>query len=282
MKLAMKHQTLLATTFLLAGCGDNLTHPPDRNPYEGDAGVLTCAPNLDGKIEGKELAATLDVNVNYLVSPPGEARKVDLEGQSDGAGHRIWDFSQDFKTDTIATIAASSLTGKWYQASFPNGEWVAPVDAGGTIEGVYSQDAQTIYLHGIASKTEAPKEGKTLVVYTDPVAAFRLPLEQGASWTSVGAVSDAVILGLPYAGTDTYEVKDDATGELTLHDFTFTQVHRVRTKVTSSAAAGGDPKVTRQVQFMFECFGEVARVTANDGETEENFTTAAEVRRLGQ
>lgn len=277
----MKHLTAIAIAFVLAGCGDNLTHPPDRPPYENDAGVLTCAPNLDGKIEGAELAATLDVDVNYLVSPPGEPREVDLEGKSDGTGHRIWDFSKDFASDTRATIAATSLADKWYQASFPSGEWVAPVDAGGSIEGVYSQDDQAIYLHGIASHEEEPKDGKTLVVYADPVAVYRLPLEQGAAWTSVGVATNAVIKGLPYAGTDTYEVKDDATGELLLHDFTFTQVHRLRTKVTLAPSAGAS-QVTRQVQFMFECFGEVVRATANTDEMEENFTTAAELRRLGQ
>lgn len=277
----MKYAPLLACAWVIAGCGDNLTHPPDRQPYENDAGTLSCAPNLDGKIEAKELQTAIGVPVTYLVSPPGEARTVDLKGQKDGAGKRFWDFSQDFASDKKATISASTLGDKWYQASFPNGEWVAPVDAGGTIEGVYSADDQAIYLHGIASKEEKPKEGKTLVVYAEPVAAYRLPLEPGASWTSVGTTTDAMIRGLPYAGTDTYEVKDDATGEMSLHDFTFTQVHRVRTKVTLAPAAGMT-QVTRQVSFMFECFGEVVRVTSNTGEMEEDFTAAAEVRRLGQ
>jgi hypothetical protein len=278
----MKYLTAFAFAFVLTGCGDNLTHPPDRPDYQNDGGVvLTCSPNLDGQIDGAELKAALDVDVNYLVSPPGEERTVDLAGESASTGHLIWDFSKDFATDTKVTIAASTLADKWYQGSFPNGEWVAPVDAGGTIEGVYSQDDQAIYLHGIASHEEKPKDGQTLVVYADPVAVYRLPLEKGASWTSVGVVTNAMIKGLPYAGTDTYEVKDDATGELLLHDFTFTQVHRVRTKVTLAPSAGAT-QVTRQVSFMFECFGEVVRVTSNTDEAEENFTKAAEVRHLGQ
>ena len=277
----MKHLAILALGALCAGCGDNLSHPPDRPDYTNDAGPLQCVPNLDGKIEAAELKTVLDVPVSYVVSPPGQERAVDLVGETDGAGHSIWDFSQDFASDTKATISATALTDKWFQASFPNGQWVAPVDAGGSIEGIYSADDQAIYLHGIASKEEAPAAGKTLVVYDAPVAVYRLPLVPGASWVSVGKAANAMINGLPYAGTDTYEAKDDATGQVLLHDFTFTQVHRLRTKVTLAPAAGAT-QVTRQVSFMFECYGEVARVTSKTGEPNEDFTSAAEVRRLGQ
>ncbi len=264
----------------LAGCGENLTHPPDRPTYDGGAGPLQCVPNLDGKIEATELKAALNVPVSYLVSPPGEARMVDIKGQSDGEGHRLWDFSQDFKSDAKVTISASTLGGKWYQASFPNGQWTAPVDAGGAVEGVYSADDQAIYLHGVAS-TDANDAAKTLLVYDTPIALYRFPLEVGAHWVSTGAVQNGMAAGLPYAGMDTYDITDDASGEMSLHDYTFTQVHRLRTTVTLSPAAGAT-QVTRQVSFVFECFGEVVRATSQNGETNDDFTTAAEVRRLGQ
>jgi hypothetical protein len=264
----------------LAGCGENQTHPPDRPDYDGGPNTLQCVPNLDGKIEATELKAALNVSVSYLVSPPGETRMVDLKGMSDGAGHRFWDFSQDFKSDAKITISASSLAGKWYQASFPNGQWVAPVDAAGVNEGVYSADDQAIYLHGLASKDEM-SASKTLLVYDQPVALYRFPLEVGAHWVSTGTVQNGMVAGLPYAGMDTYDVSDVASGEMDLHDFTFTQVHRLNTTVTLAPAAGAT-QVTRQASFVFECFGEVVRVTSQTGEQNDDFTTAAEVRRLGQ
>jgi hypothetical protein len=58
-------------------------------------------------------------------------------------------------------------------------------------------------------------------------------------------------------------------------------VHRVRTKVTVEPTVGATV-VRRQTSFFAECFGEVARVTSADGETNEDFTSAAELRRLGQ
>jgi hypothetical protein len=262
----------------LAGCGDNLSHPPVDAAT--DAGVFQCVPNLDGKIEASELKAALNLPVTYVVSPPGEHRTVDLAGVTDGAGHPTWDFSQSLATDRKVVIAASALNDKWYQASFPGGQWVAPVDAAGADEAVYAADDQAIYLLGLASKDEDPQEGKTLIVYGEKVAVYRFPLSPGASWVSVGTVQNGMLRGLPYAGTDTYEVGDVATGEMQLHDFVFTEAHRVRTKVTLAPSAGASV-VTRQDSFMFECFGEIVRAVSDPDEQADDFTMAAEVRRLG-
>jgi hypothetical protein len=96
----------------------------------------------------------------------------------------------------------------------------------------------------------------------------------------VGTVKNATLRGLPYAGTDTYVITVDGAGTLLLQDYTFTQAMRVRTDLTAAPAAG-ETVTTKQVSFLFECFGEVARATSQNNETQENFTTAAEVRRLG-
>jgi hypothetical protein len=274
---------LVLLSLALAGCGQNLTLPVDGGMDDSaDAGLLTCVPNLDGKIESSELEPALNMPVSYLVSPPGMTETVNLAGTTGQSGQPVWDFSQSFATDQTITIAATTLSNKWYQGSFPSGQWVAPVDAADTIEGVYSSDAEGIYLLGIASAQPSPKAGQTLVVYDSKVAVYRLPLQVGASWTSVGSTSGATIAGLPFTGTDTYEVVDDAVGEVDLHALVFTQAHRVRTKVTQTASGSNQSLVTLQVSFMFECFGEIVRVTSLPNETTENFTTAAEVRRLNQ
>ncbi len=245
-----------------------------------DAGTeLTCLPNLDGNIDASELQTALNLPVVYTVSPPGTTRTVDLAGEDDGSGNLEWDFSTSYSDDVSVTIEASPLAGKWYEASFPGGQWTAPVDVADTVEGVYSADGQAIYLLGIASHVQVPSEGETLIVYGAPVALYRFPLAPGSAWTSTGTVVGGMLRGLPYAGTDTYAVADDATGEVTLHDYVFTQAHRVRTTVTLAPSAG-QTQVTRQVSFVFECFGEIVRATSEPGEMSDDFTTAAEVRRF--
>ena len=274
--------TVIASCLALAACGDNLTVPPhpgfDGGGGGGDAGALSCVPNLDGKVEAAEFKAVLNTPVSYLV---GQNRQVDLAGKKDMSGVLTWTFSQDFADDASINISASDLNGRWYQSSFPEGQWVAPSDLAGTIDGVYSADDQAIYLLGLASTEENGKAGKTLLVYDTKVAVYRFPLEPGASWTSVGHITNAVVGNLPYTGTHTYQIADDAVGQLELHSLTFTQAHRIRTTLTITAPAGPDTTVKRQTGFVYECFGEVTRATAALNDPNDDFTLAAELRRLG-
>ena len=102
----------------------------------------------------------------------------------------------------------------------------------------------------------------------------------GKSWVSVGTVVNGTIRALPYAGRDTYQVSVDAAGRLELTDLTFTQALRVRTRITVEPAVGASV-VRRQVSWLFECFGEVARAVADPTDLAENFTRTTELRRLG-
>jgi hypothetical protein len=43
----------------------------------------------------------------------------------------------------------------------------------------------------------------------------------------------------------------------------------------------GIPTTRRQVGFLTECYGEVARATSENNEPTEDFTRAAELRRVG-
>jgi hypothetical protein len=272
---------LLASLLAAVSCGENLTPASDRQVYDGGGEQpLECVPNLDGRIDSNELQAAIGVPATYLVSPKGEERPVDVVGTVDGAGKRVWDWSANAASDQLAVLTARVLTGTWYAASFPGGQFTTALDAAGSLEAVYVHDEQALWLLGYASSVEAPPEGKTLVVYQQPVALYRFPVEVGAQWVSAGTVQNATVYGLPYAGRDTYEVSVDAAGTLHLPDVTFGQALRTRTRVTQEPAVGASVS-RRQVSFLFECFGEVARAQSRDDESAADFTTAAEVRRLG-
>ncbi len=266
---------------LTAACGANATHPTTtRDPFRaGNEEPLACVPNLDGKIEAREMAPTLGATAHFLVSPDGKERTVDLVGRID-AGRRLWDWSRGESSDQLAALAASKLAGKWYAESFPADVFVAPLDAGATTEGVYRHTPDALLLLGVASTKQDPAEGRTLLVYDAPVQLYRFPLETGANWISSGTTRDAMLRGLPYAGRDTYDVRVDAAGDLALPDLEFTQALRVRMHITLEPAVGVSVS-RRQVSFVSECFGEVARATSRLGEDAEDFTIAAEVRRLG-
>lgn len=272
----------MAFAAVLAACSDNRTPAPTHPAYDaGTLPQLTCVPNLDGKIDANELSPALDIPVHYLVSPSGKTRTVDLVGGVDAQGHRVWDFGADYADDQLATISATGLQGKWYAASFPGATFTAPFDAGDTTEAVYAYNSNAITLLGLASKNADGPGGKTLLVYAPPITVYGFPLVVGAHTTSTGSISGGTLRGQPYAGKDTYDISVDASGEVKLAAYTFTQALRIRSTVTVEPSAG-QTITTKQTQFLFECFGEIARATSQPGETSDDFTTAGELRRLGQ
>ena len=272
---------LLCGLIMLGGCvEENATPIPDRAAYEpAEIEALSCVPNLDGKISSNELAETLGVPVTQSVSPAGGSPTVDLAGKVDSSDNRQWDFSARDSADQYIQVEASDLSGKWYASSFPTGQFVVQGDSAGRTENIYSRDSDGFYLLGVASTEENPPEGKTLLVYEQPIALYLFPLEKGKTWVSVGTTRNATLRGIPYAGKDTYTVTVEAVGELKLPDLTFEQTHMVRTEILLEPAVGMAVS-QQQISFIFEGFGEVARVISNTGETDDFFTTAQEVRKL--
>ena len=265
---------------LAAGCaGENVTEPA-LDPYDpGPGEPPACLPNLDGRIDEGELPTALGLPLSFRVTPAGEERSVDLVGLQQG-NTILWDLSATAEPDEVFTLAAAPLEGHWFAASFPGGQFVLPVDPAGTVLAVHSRADGAIRLHGVASAVEQPPAGKTLLPYEEPIDLYRFPIEPGAAWVQTGYVSDGTWNGVPYAGWDEYEVSVDARGTLALPELSFTEAHRVRTNLTVQPAYGF-PSSRRLVSWMFECFGEVARAQSRLDETEEDFTVATEVRRLG-
>lgn len=253
----------------------------EYKPYERpDLQPLECTPNLDKRIAADELQPALGVKANYIVSAAGQTRQVDLAGRASDDGTRVWDWSARNERDQALAIAAEGLDEQWFADRFPDGEFALPIDLSGRTRGIYRTTDTRMLLLGIVSAEETPEEGQTFLKYDSPVTVYKFPIERGKEWVSVGEVSNGKIRGAPYAGRDTYQVRVSARGEMKLPSLTFEQVHRVDTKVTVQPAAG-QSVVRRQVSFVAECFGEIARATSKDGEEDRNFSVASEVRRIG-
>jgi hypothetical protein len=274
----MRSELAIVLLALVAGCGPNRTHPM-REGLDAAVARLDCVPNLDGVIDAAEVAPVIGVPMTYLLNPPGEERTVDLAGAVVG-DRRTWDLGADYASDLAIEIAARPIAGSWFAASFPTAEFAAPLDVGATLLGVYRHEPNALELLGIVSAEMSPPEGRTEIRYETPIAVLVFPLTPGAHWVGASDVRNATLRGLPYAGRDTYDVTVVAEGTAVLPDLSFDRALRVATTVTVEPAAG--VSVTRrQSSYFFECFGEVARAVSRDGETTDEFTTAAELRRLG-
>ncbi len=284
----------LLSLVLVACAADNETLPIQHQPYDGGAAVpLACLPNLDGVVDARELAPTLEQYASFIVTPPLPATAtqgsyVNTAGTVSQEGKRVWDWSTDDASHLVAKLRAEPLADQWYANSFVGAHFALPSDLSGSLVGIYSHDDQALRLHGVASVLENPAEGKTLLVYEKPIDFFPFPLTLGKAWSQTGVVTNGTLRGLtPWSQEDVYEVSVDASGELRLPDFTFTQVLRVSTKVTVKPKAGSQQGYSqRQVSFLFECFGEVARATSllfteDASDPGRDFTDAREIRRLG-
>jgi hypothetical protein len=258
---------------LVAACGENLTYPETTGQ---GVTVLACAPNLDGTITAEEVPVVLDSAAPFRVAT---GIQVNLDGTVLASGRRRFEFSGNYAGDREVALTARPLASRWYAARFPGGEFAAPMDVAGTLEGVYARGVDGLRLLGFASPTESPSEGQTLMVYDVPALVLPLPLRVGATWVATARVQGGTLRGSPYNGTDRYEGVAAGAGELRLPDLTFSSVIQVRMKATLSPSSG-TPVVRRQAGFYAECFGEVARATAPDGVDDPSFTAAAEVRRF--
>jgi hypothetical protein len=272
----------LALALAVAACGEGLEVEPTRQPY-GPDGITGCLPNLDGRIEADELPMVANFPLSFRISPDGEERSIVPGGAIADDGVREWDWADDHASDLELTVAAVDVSTRWYADEFPEANVAVPLvptGAAADVEAVYQKDTDALWLLGFASRGPAPAEGRTLMVYDSAIELLRLPLEPGLTWQSSSDVHDGTLRGLPYASSDSYSMKVEAAGRLRLPDLTFTQAHQVRTSLVVTPVFSA-PVTVRQIAFVFECFGEVARATSRDGEVRADFTTAAEIRRLG-
>ncbi|MDX9720199.1 MAG: hypothetical protein RBU37_05600 [Myxococcota bacterium] len=283
----MKLSSCILLCLFLAACGDNQTPfdndsvtPDSWDTPEADTVEPLCVPNDDGRIDANELAPSLNVPASYAFSPASQEQSIDLKGESLDEQRRRWSWNWSTENDQKVSITASSTKGKWFEALFPADAFAVPMDRDGATLGVYLHSSEAFELLGIVSAEENPPQGKTQLIYQSPIVLYRFPMQSGDTWVSVGEVHDGTFNGLkPYAGRDTYVVKVDLVGEMILPQLTFSNVLRVQTQVTVQPAAGLSVS-TRQVSYIAECYGEVARVTSRLGESNEDFEVAAEIRRF--
>ncbi|HTJ45646.1 MAG TPA: hypothetical protein VL463_26270 [Kofleriaceae bacterium] len=261
-------RSFLVICCITTGCDANLTPQPAP-----PAPVPSCVPNRDGMIDATEVPIALGVTIDEYVS--SSQKTIDQQGSGTP---RTWDFSTEYGDDTRVSVGPTALDTQWFAASFPGGQFVA--DAGDGKDGVYAKDDTALWLLGLASHDMSPPSGKTILRYDAPVAVLRFPLHDGDAWTETGHVTSGTLDGLPYVGTDTYEIDVSGLGTVLVPYVRFDPALRVRTHVTVAPAAGGATISRRQTQFFFECFGEITRAESKPNEPSPDFTLAATLRRF--
>ena len=257
---------LVAVMLLAAGCAENRT--PPGGP---DAGGIACLPDLDGRLEARELPLAPGATGRYGIRTdvPVDLAGVPLEDE-----RRRWSFPG---AGDELEVTAIDPARRWYAGEFPGAD-LAIGDGG--LDAIYALDERGLYLLGLASEQPDPPGGVTLLLHDQPVPLLLFPLERGAAW-EVAVGTSGELDGLPFSSTDTYQVSAPERGEVELPGgLVVEDALRVDLQVEIAPAAGGQPTSRRQTSFYFECAGEIARAVSRPDETERNFERASELRLL--
>ncbi|MEZ4460221.1 MAG: hypothetical protein R3E66_10945 [bacterium] len=125
----------------------------------------------------------------------------------------------------------------------------------------------------------SPDDGftKTEVDYEPVVDVLRFPIDADSTWSTESSINGTVNGVLSFYFLEDYTTVAAGTGTLKTPYGEF-KVIRLRTDLTRTV--GVFTTKIRTYTFVAECFGTVATIRSTDNETDVEFTSAAEIRRL--
>jgi len=230
-----------------------------------------CIPNGDGMLSPSELPLRAGLSGTFRTA---HGVTWNSAGEPLGDGGMRWDLAAALPGDTSEPLKTLEVSGAWYADSFPGATYAAKLSSSSDLLGIFRLSVNGLWLMGIAS----PDSGlaQTKVTYDPPVPVLPLPMKRGDTWT-VTTTAMGFYEGVYSFWTESYDSTVTARGELLTPLGTF-PVLRVSTGLDRTV--GLLVTKTRSHAFVSECFGTVATVVSESGETDTDFISAAEIRRL--
>lgn len=245
--------------------------PGDADVVGSDAGSAACTPDRDGTVTRAEIPLRAGLRANFRVASDAT---VSTAGTSTGDMRR-WDYAGAYPGDHDVLVELFAPGGSWWAADFPTATHAARLSESSDNLGVFRITDDALLLLGVVS----PESGvsQTRLTYDPPVAVIAFPLAIGSTFGTTSTVSGTAA-GAFATYTEEYTSTVDAAGTL-VTPFGEIAALRVRTEMERRS---GVAVLTTQRQFTFvaECFGIAGVVVSRPFETEVEFTTAAEMRRL--
>ena len=247
----------------------------DDTGDETDSGNPTsCLPNRDGMITRAEVPLQAGLFATYRVAADAP---VDTDGEPAAQGDgRDWDLSGDLPGDQLVIVEAREPEGFWFSTDYPDATYVTPLSASTDLLGIFQITDDALLLLGVAS----PEDGftSTNLEYDPPVAVLSFPLTADSSWSTDATITGSFNGSLSWFQTEDYASQVDSMGTMKTPFGTFENVMRVRTDL--SRTVGLLTTDIRTYLYVAECFGTVATIVSQDNESDVEFDTASEVRRL--
>ncbi len=257
--------------------GDEETGPEAGDTGEGDGEGIdtTCVADGDGVVEADEVP--LRPGLTSLFRVAGDV-EVDTAGSSGGEGPR-WDFAGEYDGDETQVLELQPMQGQWFAADFPEADYAMKLVGDREELGVFRVTDEALLMLGVVSPDD-DGFAETNLEYDPPVKVLDFPLEEGKSWITETTVSGTHETWSPYTPItyqETYRNQVDARGSL---DIPYGQFDVLRVRTVLERQVGFASDTVRTFAFVTECFGTVATIRSQGGESETEFDEAAEIRRL--
>jgi hypothetical protein len=252
-------------THVDGGAHDDTGSGPDGG------GVPGCLPNDSGTITRAEVPMMAGLHANFVIA---ENVMVDSAGTTNPDGSRTWDLSGALSGDHVDLVTTDSPSGQWFSAQVTSATYTTKLSDTSTNLAVFQASDTALLLQAVVSPTGG--SGSTEELYSPAAEVLAVPMQLGTAWNSTSTVQ-GTDQGFDSIYTETYASKIDAYGSMKVPYGTF-PVLRVQTTLTRTV--GVVVTVTQSLTFVAQCFGPVAALTSQTGETNTEFTNAAEARRL--
>ncbi len=237
----------------------------------GGLGPL-CSPNFDGTVTRAEMPLGAGLHATFRVATSATFNTAGTTAD----GGTTWNFDVALANDKQVLLETQPLAGKWFENKFAGATYAVPLSSTDPLLGVFEVANDGLLLRGVVSPTDSASA--TELTYTPPAKFLAFPMSSGTSWTTTSTVSGR-LNGSFWTQTEKYESSVDKSGAA-LTPFAAMSVLRVKTVLTRTI--GFVPTITRTYLFVAECFGTVATINSTAGETQAEFSSAAEVRRLSK
>lgn len=248
---------------------DEAAAPPfDAGTRDGAGG---CVPNHDGTIERAEVPLAAGLHATYRIA---ESVTVSTAGTTRADTTRLWDLTAALAGDHAVVLETTAIAGSWFAADFTGATYSTKLSDTSDLLGVFETTASALLLRGVVSPSGGAQ--RTELTYAPAVTTLAFPMKKGTSWQT-NATATGVASGINAFAGESYVSSVDAVGDLVTPFATF-PVQRVHVVLTRNV--GGLFTIVRSFVFVAECYGPVATIVSQNNETADEFTNAAEVRRL--
>ncbi len=236
----------------------------------GAGGSSVCSPNNDGTLTAIEMPFAAGLSAKFRVATDAT---FDTAGEA-GPNGKVWDLAGMLNADKTVLVETVAPSGTWWFNDFSTATYSTLLSSTADLLGVFQVKADGLFLLGIVSSEEGLT--KTNLAYDPPVKILAFPMKEGDSWLTTSTVT-GLASGVASFYQEAYDSKVDASGTVKT-PFAEFSVLRINTELTRTVA--GFPTVSRTHSFAAECFGTVATVVSQSQESNAEFSSAAEIRRL--